>query len=409
MGEKIALGFHTCVDFELTWNVQVLEQMIRELDIRNAEITSGHIPADSERRLLISCLWHMKHGMGCELIPDTNQICLDFANRFRYRVTIGGTATRAAIAVSKIGYDSTIQLCCFNKYMKELLPKEIHYMVGVKRTRDEIYPHVILSYPGGVPIRANDIDFTTPRENRVMFSRDIDSLHMEISPDYADMIQDAEVFLLSCFSEILEKDVLKDRMDRTLKLLKALPGDTIVVMEDGCYIRKDFRIYVHEALRGAVDILSMNEDELQEYIGRRIDILDVDQVLGAVKEVYEKVRVPTLLVHSGAWALACGKDAGKYEHALEGGITMASARFRCGDNFGRKEYEETGRLAAKRESTIFSRKIKEKAGEYICCLPSKDLSFVENPTVVGLGDFFAGGLLPCLTKDQRLQAGSKWL
>ncbi len=402
MGEKIALGFHTCVDFEMTWDAQVVEQMIQEFGVRDEEIVSGDIPVSSQRDLLISSLWHLKQGMGCELVPDTNQICLDFANRFRYRVTIGGTATRAAIAISKVGYESTIQLCCFNKYMKELLPKEIHYMVGVKEAREEIYPHVILSYPKGARIRANDIDFTTPRENRVMFSRDIDSLRMEISRDYAAMIQEAEVFLLSCFSEILEEDILEDRMNRTRSLLKTLPDDTIVVMEDGCYIRKDFRIYVHQALREVVDVLSMNEDELQEYIGRRIDILDVEQVLWAVKEVYEKVRVPTLLVHSGAWALTYGKNAGKYEQALEGGITMAATRFRCGDDFGRKEYEETGRLADNPKSVEFSRKIEEEAGEDICCLPCKDLSFVENPTVVGLGDFFAGGLLPQLTKDQRL-------
>ena len=30
MGEKIALGFHTCVDFEMTWDAEVVEQMIRE-------------------------------------------------------------------------------------------------------------------------------------------------------------------------------------------------------------------------------------------------------------------------------------------------------------------------------------------------------------------------------------------
>lgn len=402
MGEKIALGFHTCVDFEMTWDAQVVEQMIREFGVRDAEITSGDNPIDSERSLLIACLWHMKQGMGGELVPDTNQICLDFAKRFDYRVTIGGTATRAAIAISKIGYESTIQLCCFNRYMKELLPKEIHYMVGVKQAREEIYPHVILSYPGGVCICANDIDFTTPRENRVMFSRDIDSLNIEISADYAPMIQDAEVFLLSCFSEILMEDVLKDRMRRTRSLLQTLPEKTIVVMEDGCYIRKDFRIYVHQALREVVDVLSMNEDELQEYIQRRINILDVDEVLGAVKEVYEKIRIPTLLVHSSAWALTYGKDARKYKHALEGGITMAATRFRCGDDFGRNEYKETGRMADIREGVLFSRRIEEKAGDDICSLPCKDLSFVKSPTVVGLGDFFAGGLLPRLTLDQRL-------
>ena len=37
-------------------------------------------------------------------------------------------------------------------------------------------------------------------------------------------------------------------------------------MEDGCYVRKEFRYYVHEQLASVIDVLSMNEDELQDYI-----------------------------------------------------------------------------------------------------------------------------------------------
>ena len=81
---------------------------------------------------------------------------------------------------------------------------------------------------------------------------------------------------------------------------------------------------------------------------------------------------------------------------------MAATRFWRGDDFGRKEYEETGHLAAKEEGQRFRQEIEKRAGEAVCCVPCKDLSFVENPTVVGLGDFFAGGLLPQLTKDRRI-------
>lgn len=50
MGEKIALGFHTCVDFEMTWDAKVVEQMIREFDVRDADLVDGDIPIDSVRR-----------------------------------------------------------------------------------------------------------------------------------------------------------------------------------------------------------------------------------------------------------------------------------------------------------------------------------------------------------------------
>lgn len=400
MGEKIALGFHTCVDFELVWSTEVMEDMIREYQVKQDEI-STEIPLESERALLLVCLGHMMKGIGGELIPATPEICLDFANRFAYSLTIGGTATRAAIAISKIGYDSTIQMCCFNPHIRRMLPKGIHYFASVEERTDAVYPHVILQYQAGVRIAAGDVDFVTPRENRVMFSHDIDSMNMEISQAYAPLIQDAEVFLLSCFSEILDVEILKDRMEKTRRLLDTLPEKAIVVMEDGCYIRKDFRYYAHRALNGVVDVLSMNEDELQEYVEDPIDLLDPQSVLAAVEHVRRQSGISTVLVHSAAWALAYGTRAGEMKHALEGGITMAATRFWKGDAFGREEYGKTRELPDKREGILFCDEVLRLTGDQVCCQPCKDMSFVENPTVVGLGDFFAGGMLTELTKDRR--------
>lgn len=397
MGEKIALGFHACVDYELDWDLSVLEDLIRKFDVRRSEIRSD-IMLDSERALLIVCLAHMMEGSGGEIIPETPEICTDFANHFHYRITIGGTAMRAATAIRKIGYESVIQTTCYNKYIKELVMPGIHYFPSVGMDHTNAYPHVILSYQANVHVQANDIDFVTPRENRVMFSRDIDSLNMVISQDFAPMLENAKVFLLSCFSEVLDFKIMEKRMEETRRLLRALPEDALVVMEDGCYIVKDHRCYAHRELRGTVDILSMNEDELQEYMGRRIDILNPDEVLEAVEYAYEKSGIPTMIVHSAMWALACGERAGMLESALRGGIALASARFCYGDEFGVQEYEKIKKLPETDCSMEFCRKIMAKAAFPLCCVPTKDMRFVENPTVVGLGDYFAGGLLPELAK-----------
>jgi ADP-dependent phosphofructokinase/glucokinase len=234
-----------------------------------------------------------------------------------------------------------------------------------------------------------------------MISRDEDSLNMQISEDFAPMIQDTEVFLLSCFSEILDSDILADRMEKTRALLSHLPKKAMVVLEDGCYIKKDFRYYVHRELASVIDILSMNEDELQDYIGKRIDILDADVVYQALQTVYEKTGIKTILVHSASWALAYGEAAPTLENALNGGITMAATRFQWGDDFGAKEYEGTKLLDSKPVNKAFCEKITKLAGDMICCVPCKDLDFVKQPTVVGLGDFFVGGLLPGLLVENR--------
>lgn len=254
MGEKIALGFHACVDYELDWDLSVIEELIRRFDVRRSEIRSD-IALDSERALLIVCLAYMMEGTGGEIVPETPGICTDFADHFNYRITIGGTAMRAATAIRKIGYESVIQTTCFNRYIKELVMPGIHYFPSVGLDHTNAYPHVILSYQANVHVRANDIDFVTPRENRVMFSRDIDSMNMVISQDFAPMLGSAKVFLLSCFSEVLDFKIMEERMGEVRELLRALPEDALVVMEDGCYIVKEHRCYAHEQLRGVVDIL----------------------------------------------------------------------------------------------------------------------------------------------------------
>ena len=122
MGEKIALGFHTCVDYELKWDTKVVESLIEKFDIHDDELKVD-IDVDSERAAWIVCLAHLKAGIGGEMVPATNQICEDFAEHFEYDITIGGTATRAAIAIQKLGYSSAIQMCCFNEHIKRLLPE----------------------------------------------------------------------------------------------------------------------------------------------------------------------------------------------------------------------------------------------------------------------------------------------
>lgn len=393
MGEKIALGFHACVDYELDWDLSVIEGLIRKFHIRRSEIRSD-IVIDSERALLIVCLAYMTEGTGGEIIPESPEICTDFANHFQYRITIGGTAMRAATAIRKIGYESVIQTSCFNNYIKELVMPGIHYFPSVGMDHTDAYPHVILSYQANVRICANDMDFVTPRENRVMFSRDADSLKMVISQDFAPMLGSAKVFLLSCFSEVLDFEIMEKRMEEVCELLNTLPENALVVMEDGCYIVKEHRYYAHSKLRGVVDILSMNEDELQEYMGRRIDILNPDEVLEAVEYAYEKSGIPTVIVHSAMWALAFGRQADILESALRGGVALASTRFCYGDVFGVQEYEKIKELPETDVSAEFCRRIIGKAKAPICCIPAKNMSFVENPTVVGLGDYFAGGLLP---------------
>lgn len=400
MGDRIALGFHACVDFELKWDREKVEEIIQYYDIREEEL-KAELHIDSERNLLIACLAHMREGTGAEFVPETSEICYNFAQNFEYEVTVGGTAARAAMAISKLGYESALSMVCFNQHIRDRMPEQVHYYSNVPENNEKIYPHVAFSYPAGEHIQTGGIDFVTPRENRLLFSRDEDSLKMVISQGFAPMLEDAEVMLLSCFSEVLDQQILEARMEELNRLLESLPESAYVVFEDGCYVKKDFQTYVHRALHEKLDALSMNEDEMQEYIGRRIDIMEPQEVLDGLEYIYRRLEVPLLIVHSASWAIAYGSGAKTMGHVLEGGILTAATRFQYGDDFGPGEYQATAKLLDKQGSVRFGEKITELSERDICCVACKDLSFVEHPVVVGLGDYFAGGLLPELTLEKR--------
>ncbi len=393
MSERIAMGFHTCVDYELVWDTEVVEEQIKAFDIRADELRMD-IEVDSERAIWIVCLAHFKEGIGGEAVPLEPEDCERFASHFEYKVTLGGTATRAAIILDGLGYETMLQTSCYNEHVKRLMPKSVRTLPGVDEEHNKVYPHIVLQCRGGVRIRGNDIDFVTPRENRIMVSRDFDSLNIPILPEkFGKMITDVDVFLLGCFSEVIDKEVLKGCMEKTRALLSHLKKDAVVVLEDGCYVRKEFRYYVHEQLASVIDVLSMNEDELQDYIGRRINILDPQAVKEVLENVRESTGVKTMIVHSAAWALAYGENASGMREALEGGSIAAATRFRMGDGFKVEDYEATKKIKDKAEGIRFCEELERMLGNKVCCIPSKDLSFVEHPTVVGLGDTFAGGLL----------------
>lgn len=391
MGEKIALGTHVCVDWECAWDIDIFCALARDYGIKKEELCLLE-KIRSERDLVIDILYFMMNNSGAELLPEENEIVECFGRRFSYRTTLGGTATRAGIVLSKLGYSSVLQMCTDNSTIRELLPELVHGVCAHDNSSNCIYPHVSITYPKNAHIVINDIDFVTARENRILISRDVDSTNMIIDENFGAYLTDAKVFLLGCYCEIEDREILEECVRRSRKFLSDMPQDSIILFEDGCYLDHTMRTYVHEQLRDQIEILSMNEDELQQYVGQRIDLQDPQQVLRTVQQVYDAVKIPTLFVHSSQWALAYGKNPFRYQKALESGVTMASTRFWFGDEFGWEEFHRAEALGPQCTGAKFSEEIQNMANE-VCCVPCKDLSFVANPTVVGLGDSFAGGLL----------------
>ena len=136
-------------------------------------------------------------------------------------------------------------------------------------------------------------------------------------------------------------------------------------------------------------------------ISKRINILDVDEVMKAVKYVHETSGIKTILVHSAAWALAYGEKAGIMHNSLEGGIVMASTRYRVGDHFTDTDYEETRAMPGRPESVTFCERLKAELGDQDLVPALQRIEPCRTLTVVGLGDTFAASMLPGLLKENR--------
>jgi ADP-dependent phosphofructokinase/glucokinase len=400
MGNRFAMGFQNTVDFELGWDPRIIESLIVSFDIHEYEIRQD-IKIKSQRDMVIALLNHMKEGTGTERYVISSEITRGFASHFKYNVTLGGTAVRAAIAMSNIGYTSTIHACSLNRYFCALIPKDVDWLASVPDEGEDFHPHVILQFPSKAHIHANDIDITTSRPNRIIFAHDPPSIKLIIDENFKSKVRDARVFLAASYNVMKDEVLLLNRLQTTINIMQSLPMGCIKMMEDGCFENKNIRRIVTETLGPHLDIFSMNEDELQDRIGRKFDFLDPKIIADAMLQVSRQINSPIIVCHSAYWALAYGRNPASIKNALEGGITMASTRFRLGDRYCLENYIDTKRIPPCQVGIDFSNQINDLLGvDKILCLPGKDLDFIPHPITIGLGDAFVGGMLPNLLANE---------
>lgn len=394
MGEQIVLGLGNNTDYEIEWNSQVFEHLILEYGISDSELCPNTVIA-SIRDLLISILGFLKNETGGERFVTSPQIILDFARLFRYKITLGGTPVRAAIAMRKLGYTSALHLVTMNEYVRTLIPQDSPWVCS--NDRDSLYPHLIVQYCKDTCVQAGDINIRTKQSNRIIYVNDDDNLLMKLNPESASLAADARVFLISGFNAMHSSDLLVSRLETLLEIVDSLPSDALVFYEDACFHDPALSAQVHKALCDVIDIYSLNENELQEYLGREISLLDAVDVYVALKDLSCLIPVPIIVIHTQYWALAFGGHADRYAKALEGGTCLATTRFRCGDDFSRSDYQETEGLPPRTESAQFAADLRTLAGDMVCCIPVVQVNETR-VTTIGLGDAFVGGFLPALVE-----------
>jgi ADP-dependent phosphofructokinase/glucokinase len=396
MNEAIVLGLGDNIDYEIRWDSSIMENMAKDYAICDSELNT-HSPIMSERNLLVSTLGFLKKGSGGERFVADIAIIEGFARHFEKKITLGGTAVRAAIVMRKLGVRSAVHLVTMNDHVTRLLPSDCVRLCS--NNEESSYPHLIVQFCAGTEINVNDIHIKTERANRIIYTNDKDNAIMALHPDLPSLLTDAKVFLISGFNCIQDASLLEERLQFLADMLKKASekrsAGMLTFFEDAGYHKPELSRIVRERLVPYIDIYSLNEDEFEGYVGHPVSWTDASAVADALRELNRIIPVKTLVLHTRFWALAYGQHADKYKKALRGGITMATTRFRFGDDFTKADYEATGTLAAEEAGRKFAAEIEASLDGMLCCVPSFRVTET-NVTTIGLGDTFVGGFLPAL-------------
>ena len=389
---RAALGFGNGVDYEIEWDISILQKLVEEYDIHSNELVHGK-KILTERDFVICILCHMRDGIGGEVFIDGAHVVDEFASRFPMKITLGGTNIRAAILLDQLGYGCSLHIVSQNDHVRRLMPKHCEYVCS--DSGDSLYPHLIVQYHRNDAIKYGDIDIRTVRSNRIICHHDLANLEVKITDDFIKFLGEAKVLSISGFNAMKDPELMRDRVQQVKRMLKYLPKDSIIMYEDACYIDSRLPSIAHEELKGLIDIYSMNENELEGYLNRPISLTDPDDVLAALNEIGKFIISRNLVVHTQYWALALGEDAKRLAPALRRGITCASTRFLYGDRFGDKEFDYIKSLPYRPEGIAFCEKFNSMMDGKAVSQPVPNVEG-DKTTTIGLGDTFVGGFISAL-------------
>lgn len=392
MSHALVLGLGGCVDFEIDWSPLVLEALAERYGITVGDLNPA-VQVTDERSLVISILAFVRDGVGGERFIASSELAVAFAALFDYRIRLGGTCVRAAQAIARLGVPSLVHLVSIDDNVRRLLDPRVDYLCSA--TEDTLDPHLIVQFPAGASVRVGDGEVRATHANRIIYVNDPPNRDLPLSPELPDALVGARVFLPSGFNVMRDPALLRDRLAFLNDAMTRLPGDAIVVYEDAGFHDNTMRDIVSAEFRGRVDIHSINEDELQSYLGRRLDLLDASAIAQALAEFRPLAIAATVVVHTRAWTLAFGERAAELGTAMAGGIDLASTRYCYGDGFSRADLDTVRKLPTQPDGERFAREIGALLGAEGLCLPARILD-VARPTTIGLGDTFVGGFLAAL-------------
>ena len=388
VGRQLVLGLGGTVDYELRWDSAVLERLAGAHEVGVGDLTTTG-PIVDERSLLVAVLAFAAEGIGAERFVASSEVVERFAAHFVYDVTLGGTGVRAGLVLDGLGIPSVQHLVSIDDNVRRLLPDRITILSSADG--DTLDPHLIVQYPAGARVRLTDGEVVSSGANRLIFANDPPNRTMAIAAGLSEALAEASAFLISGFNTMQDHDLLVRRLSELLTAMARLAAGALVYYEDAGFYTRAFAETVRARLLPHIHVYGMNEDELQEYLGRAVDLLDPAQVAAALGEIHRLIPVPALVVHTRYWALAVGPDASRHRAALESAVRVAATRYRLGDGFTAADADETAAMKRHDGGVSLVRAIEETTPDAVGV--AAFALDVASPTTIGLGDTFVGGFL----------------
>jgi ADP-dependent phosphofructokinase/glucokinase len=388
----IVLGLGGTVDYEIALDRKVIESLISNWSISDLEI-KGDVTILNERDLLLTLLHFVKSGTGGERFVTNSKDLISFASRFKTIISLGGTCVRAGIAMSYFGVESTVHLVSTSEEVRERIPSLVSTICSADH--DTLDPHLIVQFNENFEIKSGDISIKALQPSRIIYTNDPPNRDLVISEELGDALKGSSVFMISGFNCIQDRAVLDQRIADLKRHMKNMPEGATLFFEDAGYHVPALSQVVRDEFLASIYVYSMNEDEMQGYIGRKVDLLEVEDVFISLTELRELIPAKNLVVHTRYWSIVIGVDSSKLVWPLQSGINMASTRFAKGDLFTPDEYYEVTQYSKSALGVDFAERMERKLGSEGRCLPGFELR-VNNPTTIGLGDVFVGGFVGAL-------------
>jgi ADP-dependent phosphofructokinase/glucokinase len=389
----VVLGMAGAVDIEIVWSARVMAALVARHAISISELGRDH-RIECERDLVTVILSFLADGAGGERHVTSSAIIEQFASQFDSRIALGGTPVRAALVLQSLGVPCLIHLVAVDDVVRRLLPPSCDYITSAHE--DSSHPHLIVQFPKDTCVRVGDTAVCAPRANRLIFTHDPPAEELRISDELGTALADASVFLVSSLNAIRDPRLLDERLTQLKRYMERLPPDAFVFYEDAGFHNPALSRQACDGLRGAVDVHSMNEDEMQVHLGHKVDLLDAEAMAEALTELCPLVAGPTLVVHTRYWALSLGNDVQRFESALRSGIAVATSRYLRGDTLNAADTGATMHRPLHVPGAVFAEELRNRLGERVRCIPVVQSTDLARPTTIGLGDAFVGGFLAAL-------------